>query len=106
MLKSGVDLRGLKPQMAVAYTIACEVYADHMSHCVITSASDGKHGANSLHYQGLALDLRTRDLPEDMTQTIYSELKDALGEQFDVVLEDDHLHIEFDVKEDAKAPEV
>jgi hypothetical protein len=29
MIKTGVDLRGLKPQMAIAYTIACAVYQKH-----------------------------------------------------------------------------
>lgn len=38
MIKQGVDLRGLKPQMAVAYTIAYVIYAKRNSHelCVIT----------------------------------------------------------------------
>lgn len=101
MIKEGVDLRGIKPQMAIAYTIACGVYAKHGSigMCVITSASDGVHGPNSLHYKGLALDLRTRNLIPAMVPLIHRDLKLALGDQFDVVLEDDHFHCEFDPKD-------
>ena len=97
MIKSGVDLRGLSPQMAIAYTIACRVYGQY--NCVITSGSDGKHGPNSLHYVGKALDLRTNNLPPQAVQSIVDRLKEALGAQFDVVLESNHVHCEFDPKE-------
>jgi hypothetical protein len=103
MIKEGVDLRGLKPQMAVAYTIACAAYQRHGAQpCVITSASDGLHGPNSLHYQGLALDLRTRSVIPAMLALIVRDLKFHLGTQFDVVEEEDHIHIEFDPKDDPK----
>lgn len=102
MIKAGVDLRGLTPQMAVAYTIASLIYHRYEQPCWITSGSDGKHGPNSLHYQGKALDLRTRHLTVEQIPLIHRELKIALGTQFDVVLEGDHLHIEFDPKEPEK----
>ena len=97
MIKNGVDLRGLSPQMAIAYTIACRCYGQY--DCVITSASDGKHGLNSLHYKGQALDLRTRHLNGQGLQAVYHKLKESLGEQFDVVLESDHIHVEWDPKD-------
>lgn len=106
MIKLGVDLRGLAPQMAVAYTIACHVYANVVGTpyaCVITSGSDGVHGPNSLHYKGKALDLRINTIPSEKLQIVLKELKWALGPQFDVVLERDHIHVEFDPKEPEKA---
>lgn len=108
MIKFGVDLRGLSPQMAVAHTIACWVYFKNTGNpyaCVITSGSDGKHGPNSLHYKGKALDLRTNTILPALLPTLVKELRWALGEQFDVVLESDHIHVEFDPKEEPKETE-
>lgn len=106
MIKAGVDLRGLTPQMAVAYTIASLVYRDKAGiSCVITSGSDGKHGPNSLHYHGKALDLRTNNLRGPLVHPVYLALKEALGAQYDVVLEADHIHCEFDPKEPDKDTE-
>jgi hypothetical protein len=106
MLKHGVDLRGMQPQMALAYSIASSIYSMKAgARCVITSCSDGKHGPNSLHYKGMALDLRTNSLRPDQVHPVYLTLKEALGNQFDVVLEGDHIHLEFDPKESEKAEE-
>lgn len=103
MIKAGVDLRGLQPQLAIAYTIASWVFSNKTGQrCVITSGSDGKHGPNSLHYKGKALDIRINNLRPDQIHPVYLTLKECLGDQFDVVLESDHLHVEFDPKEPAK----
>lgn len=103
MIKAGVDLRGLQSQMAIAYVIACTIWAERAGvPCVITSGSDSKHGPNSLHYKGRALDLRTNSLRSEQVHPIYIALKEALGAQFDVVLEVDHIHLEFDPKEPPK----
>ena len=103
MIKKGVDLRGLTPQMAIAYVIACRCYGQY--DCVITSASDGKHGPNSLHYKGQALDLRTRHMNGQTLQGVYAKLHEALSDQFDVVLEDDHIHVEWQPKDKPVRPE-
>lgn len=102
MIKPGVDLRNLEPQMAVAYTIACAVYLTlAKSVCVITSAFDSVHGVNTLHQRDgkcRALDLRTNTFHPELVAMLHQSLKEALGPQFDIVLEKDHLHIEFDPK--------
>jgi hypothetical protein len=103
MLKPGVDLRGLQPQLAIAYTIATFVYSMKAGQrCVITSCSDGKHGPNSLHYKGRALDLRTSNLRPEQVHPVFITLTEALGESFDVCLEADHIHLEWDPKEPLK----
>jgi hypothetical protein len=90
--------------MAIAYCIAQAIFQEKAGvPCVITSGSDGKHGPNSLHYQGKALDFRTRHLRPDQVHPIYTALKAALGAQYDTVLEEDHVHCEFDPKEAEKS---
>ncbi len=106
MIKPGVDLSNLVPQMAIAYIIACGVYFKHTGSffgvCVITSGREGQHGPNSLHPFGKALDLRTNTLIPAVVPYIFRDLKLALGEQYDVVLEPTHVHMEYDPKTPAK----
>lgn len=101
MIKSGVDLRGIQPQMAIAYAIASRVYLRYSDDgvCVITSGVDGVHGKDSLHYTGYALDLRIHNVHVTYHAELLEDLKLALGPQFDVVLEKDHIHVEFDPKD-------
>jgi len=59
---------------------------------VITSVTDGKHGTNSLHYDGLAVDLRFRkDVDEQ-----YDFYNRVLPPDFNIIKEKDHFHISFD----------
>jgi len=67
----------------------------------VTSMVDGQHKKGSLHYLGAAVDLRTSDLSPDAARFWASEVMitlDPFG--FDVILESDHLHIEFDPKDE------
>ena len=63
---------------------------------VVTSGTDGKHIQGSKHYSGEALDLRTSNLTKEQIQGLIQELKKRLGTNYDIVLESDHLHVEFD----------
>jgi hypothetical protein len=61
---------------------------------MVTSVTDGKHMVGSFHYRGLAVDLR---LPEaHLASKVAQDLSQALGNEFDVVFEKDHIHIEYD----------
>lgn len=110
MLKSGVDLRGLAPQMALAYTIAADLYRTVRVPCVITCGVNGQHKVGSLHPLGRAVDLRTKTVPRHLLPLLIARLRDALGDQFDVVLEDlggpnEHVHVEFDPRDAPKVQE-
>lgn len=88
---------GLKPEILFAVMAANEIYALAGGYdCVITSGTEP--GPNrvkgSKHLVGYAVDLRTRDL--DNKDEVYNDLVDALGPDYDVILESNHLHIEFD----------
>lgn len=96
-LKKGVSVSELKPQMLIVLQIADCIYKKHGQDCIVTSGNDGLHKMNSLHYTGYAVDLRTRCLQDRETeQNVAAELAAALGAEFDIVLEKNHLHIEYD----------
>ena len=65
---------------------------------IITSTTDGRHMHGSLHFKGLAVDLRTRDLSLYEKIHYHSMLKSALCKLCDVVLESDHIHVEYSPK--------
>lgn len=98
MLKEGVKIVGLKPEAVLGIMICDGVYSKHGIDCVVTSATDSKHGRGSFHYLGMAFDLRTRDMDSNLKQEIVIELRIALGSEFDVVLESDHIHVEWNPK--------
>jgi hypothetical protein len=66
--------------------------------CMVTSGRDGEHQKASKHYQDMALDFRTFHLQFNELDTIVQAAKNTLGKDFDVVVEHDHLHVEFDPK--------
>ena len=63
----------------------------------ITSADDLKHMAGSFHYIGLALDFRSYYWLDYIDQVeLADKLAFIVGDDFDVVLEKDHIHVEYD----------
>lgn len=95
-LKPGVDVRGIQPEILLACQIAEACYRRHGYPFTITSVVDGRHSTNSLHYEGQAVDLRVWPVPEEKRQALADEIGAALGRQFDVVFEGDHIHCEWD----------
>ena len=65
---------------------------------VTTSILDGKHSKGSKHYDGNAFDLRIYIYTKEQVNDYVELLKNELGPDYDVVLEDDHIHIEYDPK--------
>ena len=65
------------------------------SEAVVTSTYEGTHMPSSLHYVNRAADFR---LPIE-AKAVVDKLKAKLGPDFDVVLEQTHIHIEFDPKD-------
>jgi hypothetical protein len=95
-LKSGVSLKDLCPQMVVAILVIKEVFQSFGYRVIITSGCDGEHSEGSLHYCGKALDFRTRHIQDEDLGPIVANAQQVLGEEYDVVLEPTHLHVEYD----------
>jgi len=97
-IKDGVTFGGtLKPTTRRMIDAAEYVFGQYGIVPVITSGTDGTHRANSLHYSGDALDFRRRDADQaGVTQLVFDGLRYYLGQEYDIVLEPDHFHVEFD----------
>ena len=98
IIKDGVSVKGLQPEILVALFVADTIWSTHGQRLVVTAGTDGEHKEGSLHYEGLAVDLRTRYFDDMQKQWVEQELRDALGYEYDVVLEPTHIHVEYDPK--------
>ncbi len=104
-IKKGVKINGAKPELLFGLLIAQRVYEEHGVELRVTSICDGKHKRASAHYTGRAADLGTlstanwKQYGSELKADITAGLKDDLGQEFDVILESDHIHVEYDPKE-------
>jgi len=97
-LKQGVKMNLLQPQIVLGLLIISSIYKDYGYDLVLTSLSDGVHSPSSLHRLGSAVDLRTRCVGSADIVSLVSAIRRALGSDFDVILEADHLHVEYQPK--------
>ena len=95
-IKFGVNVVGLRPEIIMVLPVINDVIRWTGQEMVITSALDGVHDERSLHKKGLAIDIRLpyRDPSKD-TEVSFM-IQSALGINYDVVKELDHIHIEYD----------
>jgi len=96
--KEGVVWQDMHPAIEDSTSPVDNIFKEFQCELVVTSGRDSKHGDGSLHYEGKAYDARIRNVLELLTKKI----KDQLGSNFDVILESDHIHIEFDPNHDSK----
>ena len=97
LVKLGVDISRLKRPMRRGLKSIDVVFRRHGREAVITSTYDGNHSPASLHYANLAIDLRLPTAVMTVLIEITTELKQSLGNNYDVVQEHNHYHIEYDV---------
>ena len=91
-----IDVQGdLQPIVAKARGKVAAIYQRYGEDLYITAKRDGLHGLGSLHYEGLAFDIR---YPLKEIEGLIDEIKKELGPDFDVVPEGDHIHLEYDPK--------
>lgn len=81
-----------------AAAINAAIQLDAPFDIVITSGTDSKHMPGSRHYSGDALDLRRSNIPPKWLDRYLTQLRGRLGSDYDVVLEHDHIHVEYDPK--------
>lgn len=95
--KPGTRIAGIQPELVLAAVVIDRLFhTNGLPELVITSGVDGKHSKNSLHYVGRAWDIRSWYI--DDKETFAQKLRESLTEEFDVVVEKTHVHVEFDPK--------
>lgn len=98
-IKKGASINGIKPEIVHALNVASDVWKQLFSvNPYVTSGTEGKHSRGSLHYVGYAVDLRSNNLTGDSQVMAIRALKECLGIEYDIVLEPDHIHLEFQPK--------
>lgn len=108
--KSTANIKNLKEEVKKAFPIIEKVCKIYEIEFVITSGNDsfGLHGhghgdlSKTLHDDDLAIDIRTRDLAEndkaEFCNSLSGALEDEFPNEYDVLLEWNHLHLEHDPK--------
>lgn len=97
IIKPGASINGIQPELVLALLVCERVFRRYTdAPVVLTSAVDPAKGRveNSLHPSGWAIDVRKPS--GNVVPRIVLDLNEALGAEFDVVLEEDHIHVEFD----------
>lgn len=97
--KKGVDYQALEPVCKIAVNQLVPVFNKFGYGLTVTSTTDGKHSRSSLHYLGLAFDIRSREIKSANLGQLITAMKQklqALDRRFQVIVESNHLHVEFD----------
>jgi len=97
-IKQGVTHKGLKKEARKAWQKVYEIYEKYGLDTYLTSGLEGNHMCGSLHYAGLAIDIK---LPSaTYLEFIHNDIIRELGDKgYDIVLhEKSHFHIEYDPK--------
>ena len=100
-IKSGAgaaSIRGIAPEMCIAHTLLCFLFARHNIAVRLSSGTESRHRTASLHYIGHAIDVSFRNIPQKLISLLHAEMKSVLGDEFDVVAETTHFHVEFQPK--------
>jgi hypothetical protein len=100
LLKTGVISDGVQPPTWYACGLFEGLYFNHGYDLTVTSLVDGVHpDAKNIHGRGFAADLRIDGVPASLVQAIVQEARLLLYNLgYDVVLEKDHIHVEYDPK--------
>jgi len=102
-IKRGVRLHGVIPQAMLIISVANDIWVNKgFGHLFcVTSGIEGKHKRTSEHAGGRAIDLRTwadragAQMSIVTKDNIKTELEEALGEEYYVLVEGDHIHVHY-----------
>lgn len=96
--KDGVSLVGMQPEALRGIDGCLNVFHARGLRMTLTSCRDGVHSAHSHHYKGLAWDIRVWDI-ENQIDDVCEEIRARVGPDYQVINEEDHIHVEFDPRQ-------
>lgn len=100
LVKAGVNLSGMHYGLWYAAAIYDAIRQQSgLGQGTITGGIEGADAVGPAriggqHAAGMAVDLRTRDLPEALRPELAEVLQQVLGSSYRVVLESDHIHVQ------------
>lgn len=94
----GASIRGMRPEMAIAFVIITGIFDRFDCKARVSSGTEGKHKRASSHYRGEAIDISKLYIPSSAYAAIGVAMKQSLGDDFDVIEESTHWHIQFKPK--------
>ena len=97
LIKAGVDISKLNPQIRKALTPLPKLWGDETHELVVISTYEGMHRPSSLHYHNDAVDLRWPVFGLGQ-KPFLEKIKRLLGDDFNVMAEGPHVHVEYDPK--------
>lgn len=96
MVKKGISICGLRPELLFGMMIANEVFENMDELLVITEVVARRSQTWSYHPAGFAFDCRLPE--EENVDVLGAVLRESLGEEWDVVVENNHIHVEYEVR--------
>lgn len=104
-IKEAAKVKGLHVETLLGFLIVASVLHEHGYGATITEGSGGTHMPKSLHYEGYAVDIRSKHVKTfEEKESIMATAVKALGSDFDLILENlglenEHWHLEFQPKD-------
>jgi hypothetical protein len=95
ILKKCVTLINMKPQMLIALMVSNQIFSDQGFTMFVKAVCNNEHASDSLHYNGLAVDISTLAIHKNMVEKMANAIRDALTGEFNVFVEVDNIHIEY-----------
>lgn len=98
-----IKFSGIQPEMVMASILTHQVFQKYNLDLIITAGTeefypDGTqiHMDGSKHPLGYALDYRSRHIPHAVYTKLCSDIEDAVGNEYQLIRHNRHLHQEFD----------
>lgn len=95
LLRPGVDISRLHRPIRRSLNKVDAIFRRYAQEFIITHTYDGLHSSSSLHYSNDAYDSA---LPTIRRREIFVDIQRELGDNYDVIMDKDHYHIEHDPK--------